>query len=62
MATIMEVKMRAVLEIALAIIFSLSSISFGKNIYQEIKKESLLKVQSGLSPLESFTKRMTSKN
>tara|TARA_Y100000768_G_scaffold306990_1_gene241010 strand:- start:76 stop:264 length:189 start_codon:yes stop_codon:yes gene_type:complete len=62
MATNQEVKMRAILEILLAIIFSISGISLSTNIYKEIKKESLLKVHGGLSPLLSFTKKMTPKN
>jgi hypothetical protein len=61
MATDQEVKMREILEILLAIIFSISGISLSTDIYKEIKKESLVKVHSGLSPLSNFTKK-TSKN
>tara|TARA_Y100000768_G_C23989013_1_gene690860 strand:- start:76 stop:264 length:189 start_codon:yes stop_codon:yes gene_type:complete len=62
MATDREVNMRAILEILLAIIFSISGISLSTNIYKEIKKESLIKVHSGLPPLSNFTRKMTSKN
>jgi len=54
--------MRAIIEIFLAIIFSvvLGSGSM-KLVNHQIKKESLIKVQKGLSPLESFTKKLTTK-
>lgn len=54
--------MRAIIEIFLAIIFSvvLGSGSL-KIINAKVKKEALFKVQKGLSPLESFTQKLTNK-
>ena len=54
--------MRAIIEIGLAIIFSvvLSSGSM-KLLNHQIKSESLIKVQKGLSSLENFTKKLTHK-
>jgi len=55
--------MRAIIEIFLAIIFSvvLGSGSL-KLLNHQIKKESLLKVQKGLSSLEDFSRKITTKN
>ncbi len=54
--------MRAIIDIALAIIFS---VIFGSGslhiINNKVKKEALVKVQKGLPSLELFTKRMTHK-
>jgi hypothetical protein len=54
--------MRAIIDIFLAIIFSviLGSGSMQLLNYQ-MKKESLIKVQKGLSSLENFTKKLTQK-
>jgi len=52
--------MRAIIDIFLAIIFSVALGSGSMRILNnQIKMESLIKVQKGLSSLESFTKRMT---
>lgn len=61
MATDQEVKMRAILDIFLAVIFTIGIGGFGHNIYQEIKKESFIKVQEGLSSLSDFTRKLTQK-
>lgn len=52
--------MRAIIDIALAVIFSMV-VGTGslKLLNQQVRKESLIKVQKGLSSLESFTSRMT---
>lgn len=54
--------MRAIIEIFLAILFTVIS---GTNILnlstKVIKKEAILKVHNGLPSLETFTKRMTKK-
>ncbi len=54
--------MRAIIDIALAVIFSIV-VGTGslKLLNQQIKKESLIKVQKGLSSLESFTLKMIKK-
>jgi len=54
--------MRAIIDIFLAIIFSviLGSTSI-KLLNYQIKEESLIKVQGGLSSLESFTEKLTIK-
>ena len=54
--------MRAIIDIALAVIFSVV-VGTGslKLLHQQVKKESLIKVQKGLSSLESFTQRLTKK-
>jgi len=55
--------MRAIIDIFLAIIFSVIIGSGSLNIInKEVKREALIKVQKGLPSLESFTKRMTHKN
>ncbi len=52
--------MRAIIEGLLAIIFSVTLGSASMKLFNhQVKKESLLKVQKGLSPLESFTKKLT---
>jgi len=54
--------MRAIIEIFLAIIFSVILGSGSMNLIQnQIKKESLIKVQKGLSPLVQFTEELTKK-
>jgi len=54
--------MRAIIDIFLAIIFSVALGSGSmKLLNQQIKEESLIKVQGGLSSLEDFTKRLTKK-
>ena len=49
------VRIRAIIEIFLAIIFSLTIGSLGI----EIKKESMTKVQKGIMPLSDFTRKLT---
>jgi len=52
--------MRAIIDIFLAIIFSVIVGSSGaKTMSAVIKKESILKVYGGLSPLETFTQKLT---
>jgi len=53
--------MKAILDIFLAVIFSIGIGGFGHNIYQEIKKESLIKIQKGLPSLSEFTQKLTQK-
>jgi hypothetical protein len=55
--------MRAIIDIALAVIFSVT-VGTGslKLLNQKVKKESLIKVQKGLPSLVNFTKRMTKFN
>jgi hypothetical protein len=54
--------MRAIIEIALAVIFSVAMGASGmKALSANIKKESIIKVSGGLGSLESFTKEMTHK-
>jgi len=52
--------MRAIIDIFLAILFLvvIGSRSM-KLLNNQIKKESLIKVQKGLSSLESYTKKLT---
>lgn len=52
--------MRAIIEIFLAILFTIVSGTTVLNLSSKtIKKEVLIKVQQGLSPLEAFTKKLT---
>ena len=52
--------MRAIIEIFLAILFTIVSGTTVLNLSSKaIKKEALIKVQQGLSPLEAFTKKLT---
>ncbi|MBT7608462.1 MAG: hypothetical protein HN576_01820 [Bacteriovoracaceae bacterium] len=52
--------MRAIIEIFLAIIFSgVIGSSCAKFLSATIKKETIIKVSSGLGSLESFTKKLT---
>ena len=52
--------MRAIIDIFLAIIFSVVLGSGSLHIVNnQVKKEAFLKVQKGLSSLEEFTKKMT---
>ncbi|WP_167849491.1 hypothetical protein [Halobacteriovorax vibrionivorans] len=52
--------MRAIIEIFLAILFTVVSGTTVLNLSSKtIKKEALIKVQKGLPSLESFTKKMT---
>jgi hypothetical protein len=52
--------MRAIIEIFLAIIFSVVIGSSGVNVLSaSIKKETVIKVSGGLGSLESFTKKLT---
>lgn len=54
--------MRAIIDIFLAIIFSLILGSGSANLLShQVKKESFLKIQKGLSSLENFTNKMTKK-
>ena len=54
--------MRAIIEIFLAIIFSVIVGTSGVNIVStSIKKESIQKVSEGLGSLEKFTKELTKK-
>ena len=54
--------MRAIIEIFLAIIFTVILGTAVLNISSRaIKKEALQKVQKGLPSIESFTKKLTSK-
>ena len=51
--------MRAIIEIFLAIIFSIALGSGSLHVInKKVKKEALIKVQKGLPSLESFTKKM----
>ncbi len=54
--------MKAIFDILLSLIFAIGLGSFSSDVYQEIKKESLLKVHGGLSSLETFTKKITASN
>lgn len=55
--------MRAIIDIALAVIFSLILGSGSLHlINKKVKREALIKVQEGLPSLESFTNKMTHKN
>jgi hypothetical protein len=52
--------MRAIIEIFLAIIFSVVIGSSGaKNLSATIKKEAIVKVSDGLGSLETFTRKLT---
>jgi|GEM_PF-1418004 len=52
--------MRAIIDIFLAIIFSVALGSGSLHIINaKVKKEALIKVQNGLPSLEKFTSRMT---
>lgn len=54
--------MRAIIEIFLAIIFSVIVGTSGVNLISTtIKKESIQKVSEGLGSLEKFTKELTKK-
>lgn len=54
--------MRAIIEIFLAIIFSVIVGTSGVNLVSTtIKKESIKKVSGGLGSLEEFTKELTKK-
>ena len=54
--------MRAIIEIFLAILFTVvSGTTVLKISSKTIKKEAIIKVHKGLSSLESFTKKMTKK-
>ena len=53
--------MRAIIEIFLAIIFTLSAGAISKEVYTNFKKETIIKVHVGLSPLEKFTAKLTEK-
>jgi hypothetical protein len=53
--------MRAVIEIILAIVITISAGSISKKIYFSIKKEAIIKVSTGLSSLEDFTHKLRSK-
>ena len=54
--------MRAIIEIFLAIIFSIVlGTSGAKIISAKIKKEAIIKVSGGLSSLEDFTGKLTKK-
>jgi hypothetical protein len=54
--------MRAIIEIFLAIIFSVALGSSGAKILSAtIKKEVLIKIQKGLPSLEKFSKELTQK-
>ena len=55
--------MRAIIEIFLAILFTIVSGTTVLNLSSKaIKKEALLKVQKGLPSLEKFTEKLTRKN
>jgi hypothetical protein len=55
--------MRAIIEIFLAIIFTVISGTSVLNISSKIiKKEALIKVQKGLPSLSAFTKKLTQNN
>ncbi|WP_417334715.1 hypothetical protein [Halobacteriovorax marinus] len=55
--------MRAVIEIFLAILFTVISGTTVLNLSSKaIKKEALIKVHKGLPSLEAFTKEMTRKD
>lgn len=55
--------MRAIIEIFLAILFTVISGTTVLNLSSKaIKKEALVKVHKGLPSLEVFTKEMTRKN
>lgn len=51
--------MRAIIEILLAILFTVMSGTVFNQSSNLIKRSALLKVQKGLPSLEDFTKRMT---
>ncbi len=52
--------MRAIIEIFLAIIFTVISGTTVLNLSsKKIKKEAIIKVHKGLSPLEVYTKKLT---
>ena len=54
--------MRAIIEIFLAILFTVvSGITVLNLSGKTIKKEALIKVQKGLPSLEAFTRKMTKK-
>ena len=54
--------MRAIIEIILAILFTVISGTTVLNLSSKaIKKEALIKVQRGLPSLEAFSKKMTQK-
>ncbi len=54
--------MRAIIEIALALIFSIIvGTNSAKIISANIKKEAVIKVSKGLSSLEDYTHRLTKK-
>jgi len=54
--------MRAIIEIILAILFTVATGTTVLNLSSKtIKKEALLKVHKGLPSLESFTQKMTKK-
>lgn len=55
--------MRAIIEIFLAILFTVISGTTVLNFSSKaIKKEALLKVQKGLPSLKNFTEKLTRKN
>ncbi len=55
--------MRAIIDIILAVIFSLTLGSGALKVFNtKMKKEALIKVQKGLPLLESFTKKLTAKH
>tara|TARA_R110002072_G_scaffold534_6_gene3962 strand:- start:140548 stop:140712 length:165 start_codon:yes stop_codon:yes gene_type:complete len=54
--------MRAIIEIFLAIIFTVTTGTSILNFSSKtIKKEAIIKIQKGLPSLEAFTKKMTKK-
>ena len=54
--------MRAIIEIFLAILFTVVSGTTVLNLSSKaIKKETIIKVHKGLTPLESFTLKLTKK-
>ncbi|WP_164848505.1 hypothetical protein [Halobacteriovorax sp. HLS] len=54
--------MRAIIEVALAVIFSVAMGASGVKILSaNIKKEAIIKVSGGLGSLENFTQNLTSK-
>ncbi len=55
--------MRAIIEIILAILFTVVSGTTALNLSSKaIKKEALIKVQKGLPSLSIFTQKLTQKN
>lgn len=55
--------MRAIIDIFLAVLFTIISGCTVLNLTSKaIKKEALTKVHNGLPSLENFTKKMTSEN